>query len=285
MSKMSFDEQFSQAMPEPTHAFQITRKAKRQRVTAETHPEILQMSGEFDSEVPKTVVATHFFNRQNENEPYKYVSPWDTEYVRKQMQKTPISNFDMNAFQGVDKMRDSIEGVTRKYEESFMCEPTGDQRACSMEESCEGNFIPQASTNGFTLREFLLPSQLKMYEETKRYPLQRAPCILCKRLQIARMVVSARAAGTGMREDCLVQDYYNFVNIDGEYRLEDCLLSKRTVWEGVVAPVALHVRNAYKFALVNGKRTYTQWKTPFLTLLPRSSLGKEDTTRSSTSNC
>ena len=85
-----------------------------------------------------------------------------------------------------------------------------------------------------------------------------------------------------MREDCLVQDYYNFVNIEGEYRLEDCLLSKRTVWEGVVAPVALHVRNAYKFMLVNGKRTYKQWKMPFLTLLPRTCLG---TTRSSASSC
>ncbi len=283
---MSFEEQFNATMPDVQHAFQITRKAKRQKVSVDTHPEILEMSGEFDSEVPKTAVATHFFNRQNENEPYKYVSPWDTEFVRKQMQKTPISNFDMNAFQGVDKMRDSIEGVPRKYEESFMCEPTGDQRACSMEESCEGNFIPQAGTNGFTLREFLLPSQQKMYEETKRYPLQRAPCILCKRLQIARMVVSARAAGTGMREDCLVQDYYNFVNIDGEYRLEDCLLSKRTVWEGVVAPVALHVRNAYKFELANGKRTYKQWKMPFLTLPPRQCLGTaQDTTPSSGSNC
>ena len=71
---MSFEEQFNASMPEVQHAFQITRKAKRQKVTAETHPEILEMSGEFDSEVPKTVVATHFFNRQNENEPY-VVSP------------------------------------------------------------------------------------------------------------------------------------------------------------------------------------------------------------------
>lgn len=279
---MSFDEQFDAKMAPVEHAFQITRKAKRQRVTEETHPEILEMSGTFDTEVPKTVVATHFFNRQNENEPYKYVSPWDYEYVRKLMQRTPISNFDMNSFQGVDKMRDSIEGVPRKYEEEFMCEPTGDQRACSMEESCEGRFIPQAGANGFTLREFLLPSQLKAYEETKRYPLQRAPCIMCKRLQIARMVVGTRAAGTGMRDDCLVQDYYNFVNIPGEYPLEVCLLSKRTVWEGVVAPVALHIRNAYKFEMKNGKRTYTQWKMPFLTCPPGHSLG---TTLSSVSNC
>ena len=112
-----------------------------------------------------------------------------------------------------------------------------------------------------------------MYEETKRYPIQRAPCIMCKRLQIARLVVSARAAGTGMKDDFLVQDYYNFVNIPGEYRLEDCLLSKRTVWEGVVSPVVLHVRNAYKYVLKDGKKTFTQWKMPFLTCLPGNSSG------------
>ena len=105
---------------------------------------------------------------------------------------------------------------------------------------------------------------------------------MCKRLQIARMVVGARAAGTGMREDCLVQDYYNFVNIPGEYPLKACLLSKRNVWEGVVAPVALHIRNAYKFEMVNGKRTYVQWKMPFLVHQPGSSPG---TTPSSTLTC
>ena len=97
---MNFDEQFDAQVSPVEHAFPITRKAKRQRITPESHPEILEMSGVFDSDVPKTVVATHFFNRQNENEPYKYVSPWDAEYVRKLVQRTPISNFDMNSFQG-----------------------------------------------------------------------------------------------------------------------------------------------------------------------------------------
>ena len=50
-----------------------------------------------------------------------------------------------------------------------------------------------------------------------------------------------------MKDDFLVQDYYNFVNIPGEYDLKNCLLSKRTVWEGLVSPVVLHVRNAYKY--------------------------------------
>ena len=269
---MNFDEQFNNEMNPCDHGFQITRKAKKRKIDVETYPEILEMAGEFDKEVPETVVQKHFFNRENESASYKMVSPWDHKFVTALMHRPPIPTYNMNDNNRVDKYRDSIEGVTREYEEAFMVEPSGDERQCCMEEMCEGKFIPQVP-NGFILREFLLPSQQKAYEETKRYPIQRAPCILCKRLQIARLLVSARAAGTGMREDCLVQDYYNFVNIPGEYRLEDCLLSKKTVWEGIVSPVVLHVRNAYKFKIKNGKRGYTQWKMPFLTHLPGSSSG------------
>ena len=253
------------------HGFQITRTKKR-KIEAETYPEILEMSGEFDRDVPKTVVQKHFFNRENDAVSHKLVSPWDHKFVTDLMQRPQIPTYNMNDNQKVDKFRDSIQGVTREYEERYMVEASGDQRQCCMGEQCEGKFIPQVP-NGFVLREFLLPSQEKSYIETKRYPIQRAPCIMCKRLQIARLLVSVRAAGTGMREDCLVQDYYNFVNIPGEYRLEDCLLSKKSVWEGIVSPVVLHVRNAYKFQMKNGKRGYTQWKMPFLTLLPETGSG------------
>ena len=270
--KMNFEEQFDNEMNPSDHGFQITRKAKKRKVDVETFPEILEMSGEFDKEIPETVVQKHFFNRENETPSYKMVSPWDHKFVQALMLRPPIPTYNMNENNQVDKLRDAIEGVTREYEEKYMVAPSGDERQCCMEEQCEGNFIPQVQ-NGFSLREFLLPSQEKTYKETRRYPIQRAPCIMCKRLQIARLLVSARAAGTGMREDCLVQDYYNFVNIPGEYRLEDCLLSKKNVWEGIVSPVVLHVRNAYKFQLKNGRRGYTQWKMPFLTDLPENSSG------------
>jgi len=277
---MSFEEAFNEEMSSCSdHGFQITRKTKKRRIESETYPEILEMSGEFDKEVPNTVVQKHFFNRENTSLSHELVSPWDHKFVSALMQRPPIPTYNMNDNQKVDKFRDSIEGVTREYEEKYMVEASGDQRQCCMGEQCEGYFIPQVP-NGFVLREFLLPSQEKAYIETRRYPIQRAPCILCKRLQIARLLVSVRAQGTGMREDCLVQDYYNFVNIPGEYRLSDCLLSKKTVWEGIVSPVVLHVRNAYKFKMKDGKRGYTQWKMPFLTLLPETSSG---TSHSSTS--
>ena len=83
--KMNFDEQFEKQMSVPNHGFQIIRKAKRQRVTAETYPEIMEMNGEFNKTVKQTVAQTHFFNRENQNNAYKYVSPHDIEFVQKQL--------------------------------------------------------------------------------------------------------------------------------------------------------------------------------------------------------
>ena len=116
------------------------------------------MSGEFDKEVPDTKPQALFFNRENKNAPYKYVSPWDHTYVKNLMQREPRPDFNMNENPLVDKYRDTIEGVTREYEEKFMVEASGDQRPCVMEEACEGRCIPQ-SPHKFVLREFLLPSQ------------------------------------------------------------------------------------------------------------------------------
>jgi hypothetical protein len=261
----------------PSHGFQIRRPCKRKRLTE--HPEIYTMSGTFDVEDSTLVSQTHFFNRKNKDTEYKHVSPWDFPFVQELMDRTPIRAFDINKMSGLDAMRVDLEPVTRAYEESFMCEPVGDQRACVMAEECEGNFIPNAGANCFTLREFLLPSQQKEYEATKRYPLKTQPCIFCKRKQIAQWLVSLRASGNGLQEDTVMQDYYNLVDIPGEYRLQDTLLSKRNIYEGLISPVVLHVRNAYKFKRTT-KRTYEQWKMPFLTERPGETSGTPRTTRS-----
>jgi|TARA_B100001540_G_scaffold271911_1_gene255935 hypothetical protein len=272
---MDFNSVFANAVDnsvtdKPKHGFQIRRPTKRARVT--DHPDIYTMSGTFDVEDSTLVSQTHFFNRANTDADYTHVSPWDFPFVQELMERTPIRAFDINKMSGLDAMRADLEPVTRAYEEAFMCEPTGDQRACVMADECEGNCIPDTGANRFTLREFLLPSQLKEYEATKRYPLKTQPCIFCKRKQIAQWLVSLRASGNGLQEDTVMQDYYNLVDIPGEYRLADTLLSKRNIYEGLISPVVLHVRNAYKFKRTT-KRTYEQWKMPFLTEAPGAAPG------------
>tara|TARA_B110000261_G_scaffold164446_1_gene214053 strand:+ start:4454 stop:5287 length:834 start_codon:yes stop_codon:yes gene_type:complete len=269
---MDFDTAFDSALEstgdnKKRNPFPIIRNAKRQRVTSTTQPTILSMKGQFKLEPELLVAQTHFFNRNNQEKEYKHVSPWHFPFVQSLLQKKPTINFDMNSFSHVGRYRDSIEGVTRKYEESYLTDASGDQRKCVNEEACEGlNVCP----DGFILREFLLPSQQVIYDETKRYPLNREPCIMCKRLRIARAVIAIRAAGNGMKEDHLIQDYYNFVDLEGEYRLEDCLLSKKNTWEGLCNPVVLHQRHNYQFVMQNKRKTYKQWRYPFF----RSTLGE-----------
>lgn len=278
---MDFDSAFHSALNSKRegkrpNTFPIVRNSKRQRVTTSTQPTIMSMKGKFNVEPTLLVAQTHFFNRENQEKEYKHVSPWNFPFVQSLLQKKPMTNFDMNSFNNVGRYRDSIEGVTRKYEESYLADAVGDQRKCVNEEACEGlNICP----DGFILREFLLPSQEIVYKETKRYPLNREPCIMCKRLRIARAVISTRAAGNGLKEDHLIQDYYNFVDLEGEYRLEDCLLSKRNTWEGLCNPVVLHQRNNYRFVMKNKRKTYEQWRYPFFRLTPGETPG---TTPSST---
>jgi hypothetical protein len=264
---MDFDSVFASATDNSVtgvkqHGFQIRRPVKRARVSE--NPEVFTMSGTFEIEDTSLVSQTHFFNRTNQNLDYKHVSPWDFPFVQEMMERSPIRAFDINNMSGIDALRADLEPVSRTYEESFMCEPVGDERACVMAEECEGNFIPNAGPDAFTLREFLLPSQQKEYEATKRYPIKTQPCILCKRKQIAQWLVALRAAGNGLQTDTVMQDYYNLVDIPGEYRLVDTLLSKRNVYEGLICPIVLHVRNAYRYVRTT-KRAYEQWKVPFLT--------------------
>lgn len=252
-------------MAKRTQEFKIQRKNKRSRVNSETEPTIMSMKGKFDVTPTELVSQKHFFNMKNRENEYKHISPWHFPFVQNLMQQKPVINFDMNNFGKVGRYRDSIEGVTRKYEERFLTEPSGKQRKCVNEEACEGLC---ASENGFILREFLLPSQEQTYNATKRYPQQREPCLMCKRLRIAKTVVATRASGNGLQEDCLIQDYYNFVGLEGEYRLEDCLLSKRNTWEGLCNPVVLHQRNNYRIVVVNKVKQYEQWRYPFFCQLP-----------------
>lgn len=277
---MDFDSQFKKEFSGGGHEFRIISEPRRKKQKVAMHPEIYEASVVVRK--PKDSHSAAAFNRTNVNHDHMHTSPWDMAKI--DIHKHPRPNFNiLDTFDFYDRMRESVEGVPRTYEDKYLVPPRGDQRPCVMEEECEGRFIPGAGSDGFTLREFLLPSQEKAYETTNRYPLVRSPCIMCKRLQIARTVLTARASGMGLAEDVLVQDYYNFVDIDGEYPLETCLLSKKNVWEGLVNPVVLHVRNAYKLEKKDGKKRYTQWKIPFLSNPPgtASALSGTSTTPSS----
>ena len=140
-----------------------------------------------------------------------------------------------------------------------MREPVGDERECIHGPECEGNFIPN-SEQPFTLREFLYPSEYENYKKTGHYPSQQNRCIFCIRCELARALIYIRANGVSCKQDSILQKHRNLVNIKGEYRLEDCILTKKDCWEGIIDPVVLHTRNSYRWKLINGTKTYEQWR-------------------------
>ena len=78
------------------------------------------------------------------------------------------------------------------------------------------------------------------------------------RLKMARH--NARIYGIEDKVSFILQDYRNLVNIKGEYRLSDCIISSRHVHEGLTDPIVLHNRSVYKLVEKNGLRYYDQWK-------------------------
>ena len=63
------------------------------------------------------------------------------------------------------------------------------------------------------LREFLLPSEEEEAKRTRQWPKEGRLCILCKRAEIARAFINIRADGMGVKNNMILQDYRNIVNI------------------------------------------------------------------------
>ena len=50
------------------------------------------------------------------------------------------------------------------------------------------------------------------------------------------------------------------INVEGEYSLSDCIVTSRYVWEGILDPIVLHKRSAYRLIEKNGIPYYEQWR-------------------------
>ena len=81
-----------------------------------------------------------------------------------------------------------IPVVGKRHDDMFLSPPLVSigERACVCGDRCLGNFIAKvrygASTNkGFTVKEYLLPSQLEDFERGRGLPAQRQKCLICSR--------------------------------------------------------------------------------------------------------
>ncbi len=248
--------------------FKVRHVVPKEKINLDECPEILSVENEFNSNTEMIQAENNFFSIRNQNGSKKdlsHVRPYDFPYLRHLIQRKPEESFDIYNLKDRSSLRSKLEAVSRSYEAEFLREPNGNERQCLLGDKCEGLNISQAKDRVFVLREFLLPSEQERYEKTGKYPSEIRLCLMCKRVEIMRAFFNIKADGMAIKEDCILQDYRNLVNIKGEYRLSDCIVSSRHTYEGLTDPVVLHVRGAYKLVEKNGLRYYAQWRMAFPT--------------------
>lgn len=248
--------------------FKVRHVVPKEFVDPENCPEILSVENEFHSNAEMIQAENNFFSIRNQDVSKKdlsHVRPYDFPYLRHLIQRQPEETFDIYNLKDRSSLRSKLEAVSRTYETNFLREVHGNERQCLMGDKCEGLNITQAKDRVFVLREFLLPSEQEQYERTGKYPREVRLCLLCKRVEIMRAFYNIKADGMGIKEDCILQDYRNLVNIKGEYRLADCIVSSRHTYEGLTDPIVLHVRSAYRLQEKNGLRYYDQWRMAYPT--------------------
>lgn len=261
--------------------FEPTMNTKRKRQKTDTYtfaslpataeeleqetPDILQ-TNQPEVPQPKTlmVAETTFFNQQNQDfwkrNDLSHLRPYDFPYVRALVQQKPCDTLSPEDIKHKEHLRVSIQVVTRAYEEEYLREPLRKERPCIMGDQCQGMHLPHVKQNAFILREFLLPTEEEDYKRTGKLPSEGRLCLMCKRSEIARAFVNIRADGMGVKNNVILQDYRNIVGEEGEYCMEDCILSSPTVFQGILDPVVLHLKNAYRLKIQNGVRYYEQWR-------------------------
>jgi len=259
----SFD--LSQAKRQKTEHVQFSELPSTEKISEEHTPDILQPTVD-QPEQPKTlmVAETSFFNQRNKDFWHRtdlsHLRPYDFPYVRALIQQKPCDTLSPEDIKHKEHVRCTIQVVTRAYEENYLREPTGKERSCIMGDQCQGMHLPHVNENAFVLREFLLPTEEEEYNRTAKLPAEGRLCLMCKRSEIARAFINIRADGMGVKNNIILQDYRNIVDEEGEYCLEDCLLSSPQVFQGLLDPVVLHLRNAYRLKVVKGVRHYEQWR-------------------------
>jgi hypothetical protein len=247
-------------------AFTLTSLPVSSIPSEEEIPELMQAAPTpAESQGNAQVVAEQlYFNRQNsdfwQRDDLSHLRPYDFPFIRHMVQQHPQDTLSPEDTRHKETARANIEVITREFEEKALREAVGDERECIMAENCQGMQLPHVKDQKFILREFLLPSEEEEAKRTRQWPKEGRLCILCKRAEIARAFINIRADGMGVKNNMILQDYRNIVNIPGEYCLEDCILSSSTIFQGLLDPVVLHIKSGYRVKTVNGVRYLDQWR-------------------------
>ena len=155
-----------------------------------------------------------------------------------------------------------IEGIRRAWEESFMTEASGTERACAYAkgEHCLANQMFRDEHGAdFVLKEFLTPRDLERRNRASPGHIPPTnPCIMCLRGDVLSAILEARAGGTAVSCATQCTRIHNFVGIPGEYCMEQCICSLPGRFEGLVDPVVMPVRWYFEPTRTSGLRALRQ---------------------------
>jgi len=251
--------------------FKVTRKVQMVSVTTESDPIIGCIDDEFKN---MTQVANdanlvtesdlNWFKKQNHSQgtSYDHLRPHDFPKVRATLLVDPKPIHDIQRQNNRDRPRPNVEGVSRKEEEEALIEPDIEkgERPCLRGQDCEGKYI--ACNQPFICKEFFLKSERERIEQTGQKPAERKLCLMCTRADIARAHFNIIADGKGMRQDNVLSNYFNYVDVEGEYRAENCIRDEPGKYQGLPFPIVRHTRCSYVLGTTGEKslRCYKQWK-------------------------
>lgn len=171
---------------------------------------------------------------------YKFISSKLPKSMRLNTDNTPES------LEEIKKNLKNIVGFGRSYEQLMMrnVRPGSGERQCVNGNECE--FLNMYGKVRLIGVECLTPKERLEFEKPEgKLPLEVRPCILCRRKNTTIHHLNARRTCGSMSTKWMFQDYYNFVEQDGEYLLSDCIMSSENEVQTVIYPVVQHIRSRY----------------------------------------
>lgn len=165
-----------------------------------------------------------------------FSDPRNYQVIQEMLKRHPRSKSDEKGTRS-DVMLTVVPFVTREFEQSQMRSPRGQERSCVNGKECVCN-----RKFGFIMKEFLLPTELAKLQAHSQIDVAVKPCLLCERDTAAYISANIAATSYAPPPDYIVQRYSNLVNIEGEYKFDDCLMTG----PGMLYPMVINKANGYE---------------------------------------
>jgi hypothetical protein len=186
-----------------------------------------------------------------------------TEDLLRMLAQSPRDTLRTTLSNGGIVGRAAITIVTRAWEEKFMHEASGAERACvnSRSRTCFAGLIASNGIvdPGFSLVEFYTEDDYNLIRLNGwKWPTQKHACILCRRNEAFARLLSCRCNGMSAPAGVCYSSIGNLVEKPREYCVEDVFASKPGRYEGILVPIVIPCISDYLVSSIGGVRQLQQ---------------------------